>query len=129
MRCLCHYHNHIFIVSSVEFSFVWVNAFVKCLICILYVCVCACGHARRRGWPSEKSYSSVADASHLIGKHGEPITANRSTPQAARLFFGNLDDESNEEALKEKEEKIKKRKKSEIKKERSRERLNVWSKR
>lgn len=54
--------------------------------------MCVCGHGRRRGWPSEKSYSSVADASHLIGKQGEPITANRSAPQAAGLFLSILDE-------------------------------------
>lgn len=34
----------------------------------------------------------MADASHLIGKQGEPITANRSTPQAAGLFLSILDE-------------------------------------
>lgn len=56
----------------------------------------------------------MAEASHLIGKHGEPITASRSTPQAAALLFGILDDESNEEANKEQEKINKQKKQSEI---------------
>lgn len=52
---------------------------------------CVYGWAERRGQPSEKSYSSLTDASHLIGKRGEPITASRSAPQAASLFFIILD--------------------------------------
>lgn len=51
----------------------------------------------------------MADASHLIGKRGEPITANRSAPQAASLFFNILD-----------ELEVRERKKGEKSKEKSR---------
>lgn len=68
------------------------NAFVKSLYLFRAYCVKLCVCVYVRGWPSEKSYSSVADASHLIGKRGEPITANRSAPQAAGLFLSILDE-------------------------------------
>lgn len=45
----------------------------------------------QEGLPLEKSYSSMRDGSHLIGKREEPITANRSTPQAAGLSVNILD--------------------------------------
>lgn len=52
----------------------------------------------------------MADASHLIGKRGEPITANRSAPQAASLFFNILDELEERERKKEaRERKVRKR--------------------
>lgn len=90
-RYTCHNHNYVFIVSPVVFLIFLVNAFVKWLY-VVSLPAHKHGYTGSRGWPSEKSYNIVADASHLIGKRGEPITANRSTPQAAFRFFGILDE-------------------------------------
>lgn len=56
----------------------------------------------------------MADASHLIGKRGEPITANRSAPQAASLFFNILDELGEREREKERSEGEKSKEKSRV---------------
>lgn len=70
----------------------------------------------------------MADASHLIGKRGEPITASRSAPQAAGPFFSILDEfesERKKQSSGVKKKKSKKKGESEIIQKNKRGRVNA----
>lgn len=83
--------KHIFVFSVV--FLIWVGAcichgfslFESCCFKPVRVCSRVCvWTCKRRAWPSEKSYSSVADASHLIGKARRANQRQQIRPSGCR---------------------------------------------